>query len=36
MDKYDDISIDENILILNVPDDVLERAPPLLTVQRGP
>jgi hypothetical protein len=26
MDKYDDISTDENILILNVPDDVLERA----------
>jgi len=26
MDKYDDASTDENVLIFNVPDEALERA----------
>ena len=26
MDRFDDVSTDENILIFNVPDDALERA----------
>ena len=36
MDRYDDVTTDENVLIFNVPDEALERVAAVPTVRRGP